>query len=50
MNKKFVDNTSAKDLNNLMKEFDNYEVKKSFMKVSIGCDHAAYNLKEKVKQ
>lgn len=49
MNKKFVDNTSDKDLNNLMKEFDNYEVN-SFMKVSIGCDHAAYNLKEKVKQ
>jgi hypothetical protein len=35
MNKKFVDNTSAKDLNNLMKEFDNYQVKESFENKSL---------------
>ena len=35
MNKKFVDNTSDKDLNNLMKEFDNYEVKESFENKSL---------------
>jgi len=35
INKKFVDNTSDKDLNNLMKEFDNYEVKKSFENKSL---------------
>jgi hypothetical protein len=35
MNKKFVDNTTDTDLNNLMKEFDNYEVKESFENKSL---------------